>query len=143
MACFRHSTICGVCFVSRKEEETMNTKNEINEIVLQIFPGGFAGKAAPWETIKKKLISVLPKLPVTKVIMGWSPDSEIYEKTAELLGKKDIEFYLWFPVFSETGLLKNLKPLVDFRGKQIEKNETGAGEDFSFCCPNTEYYGTK
>jgi len=65
--------------------------------------------------------------------MGWALDKTLYEKTAEFLAKQNIDFYLWFPVFSETGALKDLAPLTDFLGQRIE---TRPEEDFSFCCPS-------
>jgi len=112
------------------------------EIVLQIFSGGFSGTAVSCEKVEQKLLSVLPRLPVSKVIMGWSPDKSIYQKTARLLEKRNIEFYLWFPVFSETGKLAPLNPLIDILGQKPENAIDHGDEDFSFCCPaeiaNTE-----
>jgi len=64
--------------------------------------------------------------------MGWALDKTLYEKTAEFLAKQNIDFYLWFPVFSETGALKDLSALTDFLGQRIEIRPE---EDFSFCCP--------
>jgi len=112
----------------------MNTeyKNKDHEVILQIFSGGFLDKAVSYEEVERKLISVLSRLPVRKVIMGWALDKALYEKTAEFLAKQNIDFYLWFPVFSETGALKDLSALTDFLGQRIEYRQ---GEDFSFCCP--------
>ncbi|MDR1838159.1 MAG: hypothetical protein LBQ93_01035 [Treponema sp.] len=105
------------------------------EAIVQIFSGGFLEEAVPYEEVERKLISVLPQLPITKVIMGWSPDKALYEKTAKFLAERNIDFYLWFPVFSETGALEDLSPLVDFRDQRIECRKD---EDFSFCCPNLQ-----
>ena len=106
------------------------------EIILQIFSGGFSAKTVSYETVEKKLLSVLPKLPVSKVIMGWSKNMMLYEKTADFLVKNNIDFYLWFSVFSETGALKDQSPLVDFLGQQHKRPKDHADEDFTFCCPN-------
>ena len=107
------------------------------EIVLQIFSGGFSGgKPVSYEAVEKKLSSVLPRLPVSKVIMGWATNKLPYEKTAEFLAKKNIDFYLWLPVFSESGKLKTQTPIMDFRGRQPENVSGHGDEDFSFCCPN-------
>ena len=106
------------------------------EIVLQIFSGGFLGETVLYETVEQKLNSVLPRLPVKKVIMGWSPGTTLYEKTAAFLAKKEIEFYLWLPVFSETGMIRAQSPLADFRGSVPERAVGHKNEDFSFCCPN-------
>ena len=109
------------------------------EIILQIFSGGFSGDAVPYEEVEKKLLFVLSGLPVSKVIMGWSTDKLLYEKTADLLAKKNIDFYLWFPVFSETGAIKNQSPLVDFNGQTLKYSSENPCEDFSFCCPNNPH----
>jgi len=112
------------------------------DIAIQIFSGGFTGKTVLFETVEEKLFSILPRLPVSKVIMGWSLNKTLYEKTAEFLAKNNIAFYLWFPVFSETGAFaindpnKKLSPLIDVRGNELEKKADHTGEDFSFCCPN-------
>ena len=110
------------------------------EITLQIFSGSFTGKTVSFEKVEQKLLSVLQRLPVSKVIMGWSPNRALYEKTARLLGskhlsKRKVDFYLWFPVFSETGALKSLSPLVDFHDRRLESASSHVDEDFSFCCP--------
>jgi len=107
------------------------------EVAVQIFCGGFSGKSVPFELIEQKLLSILPRFRVTKVIMGWSADKTLYEKTAGLLSKhKNIEFYLWFPVFSETGAIRELSELVDISGNKIERGDESSDEDFFFCCPN-------
>ncbi|MDR0472303.1 MAG: hypothetical protein LBH43_01335, partial [Treponema sp.] len=110
------------------------------ELTVQIFSGGFLEKAAPYDIsyaiIEEKLNKVLPQLPVTKLIMGWAQDKELYEKTAAYLAKRNIDFYLWFPVFSETGTVKNLNALVDFEDRHIKNCEKHGEEDFSFCCPS-------
>jgi hypothetical protein len=112
----------------------MNTecKNKDLEVILQIFSGGFLDKAVSYEEVERKLNSVLSRLPVRKVIMGWALDKTLYEKTAEFLDKHNIDFYLWFPMFSETGALKDLNALIDFMG---QCTEILPEEDFSFCCP--------
>jgi len=106
------------------------------EVTIQIFSGGFRSKTVTYELVEQKLLC-LSGFPVSKVIMGWSTDKELYQRTAQFLEKRNIEFYLWFPVFSETGSIRDLAPLVDFKGQRV----TGSGtenqdEDFSFCCPN-------
>ena len=106
------------------------------EVILQIFSGGFSGNAVHYDEVEKKLLSVLPILPVRKVIMGWAPDKAIYARTAEFLAKKNIDFFLWFPVFSETGAFRQLDPLVDLYGAPLENVRSQTAEDFSFCCPN-------
>jgi len=108
------------------------------EVTVQIFSGGFNGESVSFDIVEQKLLSVLDRLPVTKVIMGWLPDKKLYEKTSKLLKKRDIGFYLWFPVFSETGALKDLEPLVDLNGNRLERIEENKSEDFFFCCPDNK-----
>ena len=104
-------------------------------IGIQLFSGGFLGNSIPYEIVEQKLIFILSKLPVDKVIMGWSGDKFLYEKTAKFLEKRNIEFYLWFPVFSETGALKNLNPLLDYQGRKLVSEKVHGEENFAFCCP--------
>ena len=105
------------------------------QVMIQIFSGNFLEKAVPYELVEKKLIFCLSRMPVNKVIMGWSPDKELYQRTAEFLAKRNVDFYLWFPVFSETGALEDLSPLADIKGRTLECRK---GEEFSFCCPNSK-----
>jgi len=109
------------------------------EVAVQIFCGGFSGTAVPFEAVEEKLLSFIKRFRVTKVIMGWSTEKSLYEKTAALLLKHNIEFYLWFPVFSETGALRDLSPLVDYTGNVIERENNNSSEDFFFCCPNDRF----
>ena len=105
------------------------------EAILQIFSGGFTGKTPSWEAVERKLRSVLPLMPVRAVIIGWSAERELYEKTASFLAGRGVSFFLWFPVFSETGQLADLGPLVDIDGgRQAGAEGREGGEDFSFCC---------
>jgi len=108
------------------------------EISIQILSGGFLQEAVPYELTEKKLSFILSRLPVTKVLMGWSPDKSLYKKTAEFLAKRNVEFYLWLPVFSETGALKSLAPLKDLTGREILKDGENSNEDFFFNCPNNK-----
>jgi len=109
------------------------------EIIIQILCGGYKGEAVSFEEVERKLSSVLPRLPVRKVIMGWNPDRKLYEKTAAYLAKRNIELYLWLSVFSETCVMRDLAALVDINGRRIERKEEHEGEDFSFSCPGDRH----
>jgi len=107
------------------------------EVTVQIYCGGYVKKPeVSFDLIKEKFLYAADRLPVTKVLMGWPSDKALYERTLELLAKKNIKLYLWFSVFSETGTVKNLSPLVDFSGNKIERDIIKEDEDFFFCCPN-------
>ena len=114
----------------------LQKKNQVCEISVQIFSGGFLNEALDFEQVENKLRPLLSCLRVNKLIMGWAFSKELYEKTAELLKKYNTEFYLWFPVFSETGSIRPLAGLVDIDGEKIQYNKNNNSEDFSFCCPN-------
>ena len=115
---------------------TLNKNTGQCEISAQIFTGGFLSKVLDFEAVEKKLKPLLSRLRVNKLIMGWSFSKELYHKTADLLAKHDTEFYLWFPVFSETGSVRPLSGLVDINGSPIQYDKNNNIEDFSFCCPN-------
>jgi len=106
------------------------------EVVIQIFSGGFAGESATFEDVKQKLDPILSRIRVSKVIMGWSVDSELYEKTRDYLMMKNVEFYLWLPVFSEIGMLEETAPLIDYLGKEVVNYQWHEQENFTFYCPN-------
>lgn len=109
---------------------------ENKEVVLQIFSGGFNENNVTYEQIESKLKPLLEKIKINKVIMGWSINKSIYLKTRELLNKYNVEYYLWIPVFSEIGLLKQANLLVDFNGEKINSYSLQEGENFEFYCPN-------
>ena len=109
-----------------------------NEVTVQIYAGGYKGEAASFNLIEQKLLSAIDALPVSKVLMGWPFDKTLYDKTANLLYKKNIEFYLWFSVFSETGSVQTLDFLTDFSERALQRNEENNSEDFFFCCPKNE-----
>jgi len=109
-----------------------------NEVTVQIYAGGYKGEAVSYNLIEQKLLYAADTLPVKKVLMGWPLDKTLYEKTADLLYKKNIEFYLWFSVFSETAAVKDLKKLIDFTGRVLERDNENKKEDFFFCCPKSD-----
>ena len=113
-------------------------KNMDYEITVQIFSGSFLEETASCKQIEKKLDFVLSRMAISKVIMGWSPYPYLYENTASYLAKKNIDFYLWFPVFSENSGLTELGPLIDYKGEHIHSRGEHCNEDFIFCCPNNE-----
>ena len=103
---------------------------------MQVFSGSFLNNAISFEALEKKLKPLLSRLHINKLIMGWSFSKELYLKTAEFLAKHNIEFFLWFPVFSETGSVRSLAGLVDMNGEEIHYDQSNYKENFSFCCPN-------
>lgn len=110
----------------------------MKKIVLQIFTGGFNSNYITFDRIEEKLNYVLNKIDVEKVIIGWSTNKELYFKTIELCRKYKIKVYLWLPVFSEIGLLKESELLVDKNLNSIKNYSLSEDENFEFYCPNNE-----
>ncbi|MCC0640123.1 MULTISPECIES: hypothetical protein [unclassified Clostridioides] len=108
------------------------------KIVVQIFTGGFKNKEIKFNDIKCKLLELMECIDVEKVIMGWSVDKELYVKTKKLLKKYNVELYLWFPCFSEVGLLEKSNLLVDYTGKEVKGYALQEDENFEFYCPNSK-----
>jgi len=106
------------------------------DLTLQIFSGGFEGQSASFEQVRDKLEAALPLIPASRVIMGWSVHPEVYQKTARYLSDRGIEFYLWLPVFSETGLTETCAPIVGHTGKAAQSYHLSEGENFTFYCPH-------
>ncbi|WP_097014429.1 hypothetical protein [Anaerocolumna aminovalerica] len=106
------------------------------EIILQIFTGGYSMAEATYEEIEQKLVPLLEKIPVKKVIIGWALQQELYKKLGELLHKYSVEYYLWIPVFSETGELKPVNRLLDFDKREVKNYNLKSSEKFEFYCPN-------
>lgn len=108
------------------------------KVVLQIFTGGFNSNNLEFSEIKDKLSYVLKNIKIEKVIMGWCTDKDLYIRTKELLKVYNTELYLWIPVFSEIGLLKNSKLLIDYNLNEIESYALCEDENFEFYCPNNK-----
>lgn len=107
------------------------------KIALQIFTGGFNEDKIRFDDFKEKLVKMVENIPVKKVIMGWSLNTELYRETKRLLEKYGIELYLWIPVFSEIGLLKNSIITRDYKEKEIRSYSLQEGESFEFYCPTS------
>jgi len=108
------------------------------EIVLQIFTGGYLQTWVSYEEIENKLKDILEKADVSKLIIGWAVDRELYRKVISLLHRHQIEVFLWMPVFSETDFFKEVSYLKDFRGMNVENYQLKEGENFAFYCPNVK-----
>lgn len=119
-----------------QREDTVGVlKMKNKSIVLQIFSGGFNENKITFEAIEQKLRNILEKIDADKIIIGWSTKKEIYIKIKELLKDYDTELYLWIPVFSEIGILKDAVPSIDFKGEKVGSYALQEGENFQFYCP--------
>lgn len=104
-------------------------------ITLQVMTGGYATTSATFDAIRSKLESVLPLIPASRVVMGWALDKSVYEHTVEFLTARDIECFLWMPVFSEMRSLRPSSPIVGYRGQPARPYYFADGETFDFNCP--------
>lgn len=86
-----------------------------------------------------KAKALLETIAVSKVIIGWSCDRELYEHVIRFLKQHGIECYLWLPVFSETGILKaDTGKLIDDTGNEVKSYCLSEGENFEFYCPEQQ-----
>ncbi|MDR1735763.1 MAG: hypothetical protein LBR85_02695 [Oscillospiraceae bacterium] len=106
------------------------------DITVQVFAGGYKSAPADFGRVREKLEDVLNRIPATRVIMGWTPAPELYGRVRDFLRQRGVEFFLWLPVFSETGRMKPCVPVTDWAGGTAAGNADGAEEDFAFLCPN-------
>lgn len=108
------------------------------KITLQMFTSGYQEKPMPAESVIETLKRALEMITVDRIIIGWSTDRAVYEAVIDLAHRCGIEVFLWLPVFSETGLLKQVSLLKDFRGQEVRSYQLKEGENFEFYCPNHE-----
>mgnify|MGYP003377163479 CR=1 FL=1 len=113
-------------------------KRKKQGLMIQIFTGGYQGKCARFLEIKEKLDLVLGRLPIRAIIIGWCTERKLYEQVRAYLKPWKIELYLWLPVFSETGLLKDAHLMRDYRERSVESFHLKEGENFEFYCPSDE-----
>lgn len=106
-------------------------------MTAQVRSGGFQGRPANPDAVIKALDDALSLLPLRRVIIGWHPDQAIYQQVARHLAGRDIELYLWLPVFSEVGLLADCQPTIGPSGRSPAAVSLDATENFQFYCPNT------
>ena len=69
--------------------------------ILQIFTGGWDTLNYTTEEILNRLKSLIPRMDVEKVILGWYPDAALYRPIGEYLRENNIDMLLWLPVFAE------------------------------------------
>lgn len=110
-----------------------------NDIIVQISTGGYLEHKVTCGEICGRLEKLLKKIQVSKVIMGWSCERDVYGPVIRFLKQRGIEAYLWLPVFSETGILKQgMGKLIDDTGDEVKSYCLTEGENFEFYCPNQE-----
>lgn len=109
------------------------------DYVVQVSLGGWHNPGYTAEEIITRLEEVTGQVKVSKVIIGWSIEPEIYQKVGDYLHGKNIAMLLWLPVFAETEEVCENTPAVDLQGNIPANFNLTEGEAFLFSCPtNTE-----
>ena len=103
--------------------------------VVQVSLGGWNHPDYTADQVIARIDEVAAKIPVRKVIIGWSLDKDIYLRVGEHLRAKGIQMLLWLPVFAETEEMCENEPAVDLNGEIPANYDLAAGEGFRFNCP--------
>lgn len=106
------------------------------EYIVQVSLGGWHSPDYTAEQIIGRIDTVSSMIPVTKVIIGWSLDKNIYKEVGTYLHSKNIKMLLWLPVFAETEEVCENSAALDLWGKVPSNYDLAAGEGFRFNCPS-------
>ena len=106
------------------------------EYIVQVSLGGWHSPDYTAEQIIGRIDTVSSMIPVTKVIIGWSLDKNIYKEVGTYLHSKNIKMLLWLPVFAETEEMCENSAALDLWGKVPSNYDLAAGEGFRFNCPS-------
>ena len=106
------------------------------EYIVQVSLGGWHHPDYTAQQIIGRIDTVSNMIPVTKVIIGWSLDKQIYKEVGEYLHSKDIKMLLWLPVFAETEEMCENSAATDLWGQIPANYDLAAGEGFRFNCPS-------
>jgi len=101
---------------------------------VQIFTGGWHNELYTKAEVLEQINQVTALLDVKRVIIGWNLNRDVYKAVREIL-TANIELYLWFPVFSEIGEIKQMQVAADIWGNPIPAYQLQEGESFEFYCP--------
>ena len=104
--------------------------------IVQVSLGSWHHADYTADQIIGRIDTVSSMIPVSKVIIGWSLDKEIYRQVGEYLHSKDIRMLFWFPVFAETEEMCDNSPALDLWGNIPSNYDLAAGEGFRFNCPS-------
>ncbi len=104
--------------------------------IVQVSLGGWHSPDYTAEQVIGRIGEVREKIPVEKVIIGWSLDRDIYRQVGDYLHANGIEMLLWMPVFAETEEMCENEPAVDLAGGIPANYDLAAGEGFRFNCPS-------
>lgn len=106
------------------------------DYIVQVSLGGWHSPNYTADEIITRLEEVTNQITVSKVIIGWSIEPEIYQKVGQYLHSKNIAMLLWLPVFAETEEMCSNSPAVDLQGNIPANFNLTEGEAFLFGCPS-------
>ena len=112
-----------------------SAQNE-QDYIVQVSLGGWHNPNYTADEIITRMEEVTAQIKVSKVIIGWSIEPEIYQKVGEYLHAKNIAMLLWLPVFAETEEMCTNSPAVDLQGSIPANFNLTEGEAFLFSCPS-------
>ncbi len=112
------------------------TRQHEPEYIVQVSLGGWHRPDYTAEQIIGRIDTVCNTINVSKVIIGWSLDKEIYRQVGDHLHSKNIKMLLWLPVFAETEEMCESSPAVDLWNEVPANYDLAAGEGFRFNCPS-------
>ena len=105
--------------------------------ILQICTGAWDTSNYAPEDIIDKIKAISTRVPVDKVIIGWSTEASLYQKVGSFLHSQGIQMVLWLPCFSEISGIALPDETLDVFGRTIITPLKQPGEDFVFCCPSS------
>ena len=105
--------------------------------ILQVFTGPWSAADEKAEAIIEKIGGIASRLPVDKVIIGWSANASLYKNVGAFLRGAGIKMLLWLPVFSEIKAVSQPDEARDIFGRPIAAPALQPGEDFDFACPSS------
>jgi hypothetical protein len=104
--------------------------------VVQVSLGSWNAPLYTADQIITRLDEVSDRIPVEKVIIGWSLDKDIYRQVGEHLHAKGIQMFFWLPVFAETEDVCENSLALALWGNIPANYDLTQGEGFRFSCPS-------
>lgn len=102
--------------------------------ILQVFSGSWKTTNYRPEEIIQAIGRIASRIPVEKVIIGWSTDPSVYRETGRFLHESGIQMLLWLPVFAENGEISRQDEALDLFGNNIPLPAGNEGAGFRFGC---------
>ena len=96
-----------------------SAKESVMKYILQIHTGSWHDTPDEPERIIRRIEEISGRIPVDKVIIGWSTDPSVYAEVGDYLHRSGISMILWLPVFSETNKIMETDEALDVFGNRI------------------------